>query len=250
VSLTSTLLSVLLLQTSPGGTAFSVEIAKDCAGAKTCTGARWSTFYGAWVRRESKSTAEDRYGEIVRAAVDAASDVLCLDDQDRQRENCAPYPPAIGKRGLRWTRTELATMTTAVAIIESGLREDVQVGRGSARKVSDDGGRGRGPGKEACLLQIHPVIYRRFTQVPLEQLLGRNPQALRECFATGMRMLVNARAYCASQAPRVPWDWATSAMYVSGSSCSDSNSGKTAARTHLFRRMMVAMQQRSRPAKS
>ena len=51
-----------------------------------------------------------------------------------------------------------------------------------------------------------------------------------------------ARAYCTGQAPRVPWDWATSAMYVSGSSCSDSNSGKTAARTHLFRRMLAAMQ--------
>jgi hypothetical protein len=140
-------------------------------------------------------------------------------------------------------------MTTAVAVIESGLREDVQVGRGSAKKASDDGGRGRGPGREACLLQIHPVIYQRFTQSPLEGLLGRNPQALRECFRTGMRMLINARAYCAGQAPKVPWDWATTAMYVSGTSCSSSNEGKTAARTHLFRRMMAVMQQRDRKNK-
>jgi hypothetical protein len=251
VSLTSTLLSVLLSQTSPGGTQYSVEIARDCsAAAKTCPDARWSTFYGTWVRRESKATAEARFGEIARAAVEAADEVLCLDDQERPRANCTPYPGAIGKRGLRWSRLELATMTTAVAIIESGLREDVQVGRGSARKASDDGGRGRGPGREACLLQIHPVIYQRFTQAPLKELLGRNQQNLRECFATGMRMLINARAYCTGQAPRVPWDWATSAMYVSGSSCSDSNSGKTAARTHLFRRMLTAMQQRTRASKS
>jgi hypothetical protein len=250
VSLTSTLLSVLLLQTSPGNTQFSVEVAQDCAEADSCPDARWSSFYGAWVRKESKASAEVRFGEIVGAVVDAADDLLCLDDQERPRPDCTPYPGVVGKRGLRWTRTELTTMTTAVAVIESGLREDVQVGRGSARKPSDDGGRGRGPGREACLLQIHPTIYQRFTDVPLNGLLGRNPQALRECFRTGMRMLITARAYCASQAPRVPWDWATTAMYTSGASCVSANSGKTGARTHLYRRMMAAVQQRSRASKS
>jgi hypothetical protein len=250
VSLTSTLLTVLLSQTSPGGTPYSVEIAKDCTSVAPCPDARWSTFYKAWVRRESRSTAEARYGEIVSAAVDAASDILCLDEQDRPRANCTPYAGAVGKRGLRWTRAELSTMTTAVAVIESGLREDVQVGRGSAKKASDDGGRGRGPGREACLLQVHPVIYQRFTEGSLESLMGRNPQALRECFRTGMRMLITARAYCASQAPKVPWDWATSAMYVSGTSCSTANGGKTGARTHLYRRMIEAVRQKSRPIKS
>jgi hypothetical protein len=250
VSLTSTLLSVLLLQTSPGGTSFSVEVARDCAAAETCPDARWSSFYGTWVRRESKSTAEVRYGEIVRAAVDAAEDLLCVDEQETPRSGCTPYPGAMGKRGLRWTRTELATFTTAVAVIESGLREDVQVGRGSAKKASDDGGRGRGPGREACLLQIHPTIYQRFTDRPLDGLLGRDEGALRECFRTGMRMLINARAYCAAQAPRVPWDWATTAMYTSGTSCSTANAGKTGARTHLYRRMIAAMQQRRGGGKS
>jgi hypothetical protein len=65
-----------------------------------------------------------------------------------------------------------------------------------------------------------------------------------------MRMLITARAYCAGQAPGVPWDWATNAMYTSGTSCSTANSGKTGARTHLYRRMMAALQQRSRASKS
>lgn len=251
MSLTSSLLSVLLLQTSPGNTSFSVEVAQDCAAtAETCPDARWSSFYQAWVRRESRESAEARFAEIVSAAVDAANDVLCLDEQERPRPGCTPYPGVVGKRGMRWTRTELATLTTAVAVIESGLREDVQVGRGSAKKPSDDGGRGRGPGKEACLLQIHPVIYQRFTDVPLEGLLGREPANLRECFRTGMRMLITARAYCAGQAPRVPWDWAATAMYVSGTSCSSANGGKTGARTHLYRRMMAQLQQRTRTGES
>jgi hypothetical protein len=39
-------------------------------------------------------------------------------------------------------------------------------------------------------------------------------------------------------------------MYVSGMSCTSSNEGKTAARTHLYRRMMAAVQQRNRVGKS
>lgn len=246
MSLTSALLSVLLSQTAPGGSPFSVEVAGDCRDAQACQDARWSSFYGTWVRQESRESAKSRYAEIVLAAVQAADELLCVSGDDEPLAGCVPYPGVRSRRGLRWEREELSAMSLSVAIIESGLREDVQVGRGSARKPSDDGGRGRGPGREACLLQIHPTIAQRFADVPLVRLLGRDEESLRQCFLTGMRMLIRARAFCAGQAPRAPWDWATMAMYGTGNSCTSANQGKTGIRANLYRRMIVQVRAKIR----
>jgi len=225
-----------------------VEVATECVQQAECPNARWSSFYGTWVRRESRATAEQRYARIVDAAVTAANELLCVDESGRRVENCTPYTGVSVKlkNPPRWKRDELATMGAAFAIIESGLREDVQVGRGFAKKPSDDGGRGRGPGKEACLLQIHPKVYRRFTDGPLEALMGHEREALLECFRTGMRMIINARAVCSVRARGVPWDWATAAMYTTGHSCTAGNQGKTAARTYLYRRMLAAVRNASK----
>jgi hypothetical protein len=146
-------------------------------------------------------------------------------------------------------------MTLAVAIQESGLREDVQVGRGSARKPSKDGGRGRGPGGEACLIQLHPTISWRFAAVGDElkaraekgdreareaiqqALVGLDQKALGQCIGSGMRALLRARAHCAWAKPKQPWDWATVSMYATGIGCDPDPGGKVARRVMLYRKL-------------
>jgi hypothetical protein len=222
------LLAVLEAQVPPGRTAYSVEPAAD---------GKASSFYGTTVRRESPETARVRYREIIEAAVAEVDFVLA-------------------ESGSKiFTRTELVALTFGVAVQESGLREDVQVGRGRSGKPDDVDGEGRGPGNEACLMQINPVIAWRFADAPMDlklaaekgdrkareaiarTLLGRDRAALSRCFRAGIRMLVHGARWCSGQMSRSAPDWSAVAMYVSGVSCTTSQHGKTAARVNLARRI-------------
>jgi hypothetical protein len=219
------LLALLLKHAPPGHTKYSVEMAPECAWAQdqTCEGAVWSTFYGGWVRHESADSGAERLRLIASAVVDSATELLCLRDDGTKVDGCKPEPGAMlaGGKKPRWRLTELTMVEAAVLIMESGLREDVEVGRGRARKhpkdppTDDAGGEGRGPANEACLAQIHPVIAFRYADAVPEELrkraardergareelaqllLGTSPEALRRCVRTSMRMLIAARAYC------------------------------------------------------
>lgn len=229
------LLAVIQTHVQAGGTGFSVE---------PCPAGVYSSFYKTTVCRESYNHALVRYREVSTAMVTVANEFFCRSGAGAPLERCV-----VDKKVKAWgSPLELAAMSLSVAIPESGLREDVQVGRGWAKKASDDGGRGRGPGFEACIAQIHPTMLRRFG-LSADQLLGREPERLEACLRVQMRMLIHARSYCAWKSPTTPWPWATVAMYGSGASCTTSNHGKTGVRVRLHRRIQPELAARVRRAR-
>src|SRR5688572_12464700 len=166
----SLLFALLVQHAPPGQTAFSVEVASDCVKKETCEGAKWSDFYSTWTRRESAENGAKRYQTIAVALVDTARELLCRAPDDSPLPNCVVAKGVIDRntKRARWDVTTLSVAGAAVAMLESGYREDVQVGRGSARKPSSDGGRGRGPGGEGCLIQAHPQSAWRFSDAAPE----------------------------------------------------------------------------------
>ncbi len=245
------LLAVLIQQVPPGQTKYSLE--PDGSGG---------------FRQESAETAKARYAEISEAMVDAASELLCLDADGKKVDGCTPAPGAMlpGKR--RWRRDELVLTAAAATIYESGLREDVMNGRGKAKHPDALGGEGRGPGWEACNMQLHPTIAWRFADVDdelraraergepgareavMQTLLGRDH--LRNCFRAGMRMLLRARSHCewydqhGAQARGKPgkpsqyhWTFLTFAMYGTGNSCYSPNGSKTSFRSSLAEQLIA-----------
>ncbi len=223
------LLTALLSTAPPGRTAFSVEVAMDCAAdAVECEGARRSSFYGTWVRKESEATGAKRYELIADVLAATAGAVLCLDADGKP--TCEQT-----KAQKRWTLLGLISVTAAIGTYESGWREDVAVGRGKSGKPADDGGQGRGPGGERCLLQIHPTVRDD------DRLLGTDRESLARCFSQGMSMLVQARNYCAWAAPKVDQTWSTVSMYGTGNSCDSINGGKTRPRVELARKLYAQL---------
>ncbi len=263
------LLATLIQQVPPGETKFSLEPATDCAAeAATCPGAIRSD--GGWARRETAEHAKERYARISEALVDAAAELLCVDASGKRLDGCKPADDVQLRGKRRWTLTELAMTTAAAMVYESGLREDVMNGRGRAKKPSADGGEGRGPGNEACLLQIHPTIGWRFAEVDgglraraergepgareevLQGLLGGEPAQLRACFQTGMRMLIRARAHCEwydqygllgrgkpGKPSQYHWTFLTFSMYGTGQSCYSPNGSKTSFRSSMAEQLIA-----------
>jgi hypothetical protein len=226
---TALLVTTLLLAHSRAGEShFSVEPVPECAGAVACEGARWSSFYETWVRQESIATAKARYAVIGEAMSHEVTRALCRDSQERPVDGCTPLPGA-----KRWMWADLAGFTSAIAIMESGLREDVQVGRGRAGKPDDAGGQGRGPANERCAMQIHP------REIDSDALLGTDLEANRRCFRAGIQRIVHARRWCAWRAPKVDWMFATASLYGTGTSCVSSNEGKTGKRAGFARDMIA-----------
>jgi hypothetical protein len=248
-------LTLLISHTVPGHSVWSVEPACP-AEAQSCSGAVRSSHYGgAWVRQETRQHALERYETITQALDQSASELLCEGEAGPFGDECRPAPDAIDwRKRKRWSRLRLEVMAAALAIQESGLREDVQVGRGSSRHASDDGGRGRGPSGEGCLVQPHPASAWIFSEPSpdrelaragnpdarerlIRRLLGTDQDSTARCFMVGLRMLMHARAHCEWSDPTVDWDFATFSLYGTGTSCDSVNKGKTRARTELFRRM-------------
>jgi hypothetical protein len=231
------LLAAALTAAPPGQTAFSVMPAKPGLG-------RPSAFYGFNVVQEDAEHGTERYRRVLGDLAAVAAEF--------QRA------PADGYKLSRLERSPELLMAAglAIAVYESGLREDVQVGRGWAKKASDDGGRGRGPSGEACFMQIHPASVARFAngfdeavteaaergdpkarEAMAQTLLGLDSASVQECWRTGLRMLVHAHRYCAWAAPKTDWDWASFAMYGTGHSCT---SRKTMLRVRLFRKIAAS----------
>ncbi len=171
-------------------------------------------------------------------------------------DSCVPYPGVLRRDGRRrWGTRKLMAATSGLIIPESGLREDVQVGRGSAKKPSPDGGRGRGPSLEVCFAQLHPrYAYRYSDRDPeltpraeagsksakfdlAERLLGTSPEAVGHCLRAGMRTLIASDAYCTWAAPKTDWDFGMYSLYGTGTTCVSANQGKTMVRVRLFRKL-------------
>jgi hypothetical protein len=214
--LADAIFSLMLLAAPPGKSAWSVEVVPitECAAdAQACPGARRSSFYGSWVRKESREHATKRYRVMATALADELAE--------------SPDP-------ANW-----AGMMIALAVNESGLREDVMVGRGRSgrtkpndKQYDDAGGQGRGPGNEVCVMQILPSMAQKYGGP--DALLGGTPEALRLCFRAAIDQLRWARSRCSSVKSRtigknftMSTMYAPLAMYGTGNSCTSSNGGKT-----------------------
>lgn len=244
----------LSVEYHPGNSTFSVE---PCADGKL------SSFYQTTVCKESKATAVARYERKVKAAFRVAEELLCTNVDNKKVEGCTPY---INKKNApRWRFGEFVILALSISGLESGFREDVDNGRGWARDCSkwttvncgpdDVGGRGRGPGRESCGMQIHPDSVGRFSDYTLEDLLGTTDEAYERCFRVGMRMILRSRGYCdwymRTQARkdimRFDGDWVeqTISMYGTGTTCLDYG-GKTLVRAQAFNKMYTTVKQELR----
>jgi len=272
-TMTPWLFLVMVEARPPGDTHFSVAPVADCLGAEVCEGAEHSPFYGTWVRQETSEQGKARYRLLAATQERAIEQVLCVRLDGTQIEGCLPEPVALDrktKKLLFGPQTAVA-LALGAAVPESGLREDVQMGRGFARKCppggprsiegvcgpSADGGMGRGPGGEACVMQILPSSVALFTdgdprliarakagnaaarEALLQTLLGDDPENLARCWRTGLRMLLHAKSYCdwwqsRSKLAKVDPYFAAYSIYGTGTSCISANQGKTTYRYELF----------------
>ncbi len=189
------------------------------------------------MRIESRESAIRRFAGIAVAIADTAERLAACRAQSAEKKACVP---------LDWpgSSRSLGLATLAVALHESGLRRDVQLGELP---------HGRGPAREACLVQVSP------RQAPLyaswvpkadrraiadsskrreklaKSLLGTSPVALGRCFETGMRMLARARGACTSSAS---WSYGMYSMYGSGHTCDLPGAGTV--RNKTFQKLMAA----------
>lgn len=228
-----------------------------------CDDGVYSSFFQTTVCQESRATAIGRYERKTRAAMRIVEELLCKDSDNKKIEGCTPY---INKKNApKWTFGELLILGFAVSGPESGYREDVDNGRGFAKDCTphrttecgedDVGGRGRGPAREACAMQIHPDSVGRFSDYTLEDLLGTTEEAYERCYRVGFRMLLKTRAYCdwntrvnmPSDFQRFPGDWVyqTVSLYGTGTDCYFYG-GKTAVRVAAFNKMYPAVKNKLR----
>lgn len=214
-----------------GRSAWSVEpvpVAECAPDAAACAGAKRSSFYRGWVRKESAATCKVRRDKMAHA--------LALEARDAIE----------------------AGLVLGIAVNESGLREDVMMGRGRSgrtkrtdKQYDDAGGQGRGPSNEACVMQIIPSMAREYGGA--EALLGDSEGALRLCFRAGIAQLRYSRAMCSvrhrirvlptGEREDVGPLFATISRYGTGHSCTSENDGKTARRVKTVRWMTAVIQQ-------
>ena len=230
MNLQALFLQTILTVAPPGHTKFSVSPV-ECQG-EACSKYQWSTFYNSYVKTESVEEGKLRYAIIIDEMIDTAKLKLCMDDDLNAIPNCTRNKSFKG-----WKFVDLISITTASMIAESGLRKDVQDGDGWAQKASDDGGMGRGPGGEVCLVQIHPLVLAKFKVDPLS-LLGVD--GLGTCFGFGMDMFARTRGMCAYKATKTPeiehnWVFETYSLYGTGNTCVSANNGKTSYRESLYK---------------
>lgn len=185
-----------------------------------CRAPRWNAARHAWVRIETRDTALRRYANIAKAlAATTRRLASCRAPDGAPLADCRPI-------GWPGSQRDLALAALAVALHESGLREDIEFGYPPL---------GRGPAGEVCLLQValdqgpreamwlpreerdriraSKSARERFAQT----LLGDSPRALDHCFEVGMRMLNEARHACSRAG--VPWAFGMFSMYGSGATC-------------------------------
>jgi hypothetical protein len=77
------------------------------------------------------------------------------------------------------------------------------VGRGWSGRPSDDGGEGRGPANEACVMQIHPKMGGN------EKLLGLDDESVARCFTRALEMIDDSERHCGRSFERIVSYYAT-----------------------------------------
>lgn len=243
-SLETLLLNLAIQFAQPGASPYSLKPMPECGNDRlaptcqirpvcdepklACRPPFWSRGRNAWVRAESEEEGRLRYAKIVHSLAGTAIKLTKCES-----DGCVNVP-------WEGTSDQLAMAALTVVLHESGLREDIQFGRGPL---------GRGSAGEACLMQLDardaPYLA---SWIPEEQrqeiafskdkreefaqsLLGDSPEALGRCFEVGMRMLVRARASCGTSPD---WQHGMFSMYGTGTTC---NAGVLRNRSQTFQRM-------------
>jgi len=211
-SLASYVLSLALSTFAPGSKVHSLERLPQCGTSEAsptcplepvceeptilCAAPRWEKSLNAWVRVESREAGARRLEVVAQALADAAQ-----------------------HQGAAWQTgpQDLARAMLAAGGWSTGLREDIQVGRT------------RGPAGEVCLMDLQIPTLRSLvpwdlSQLPSEELaqkvVGLEYPELRRCFDAGALLLVRARREAERRCKGSPMDYATFAIYATGSECS------------------------------
>ena len=210
--LASYVLSLALSTFAPGAKFHSLERMPECGLSEKnpacalepvceeptvlCSPPRWDAKVGAWVRIESREAGARRLEIVAQALADAAQ-----------------YHGAAWHAGPQ----DLARAMLSASGWSTGLREDIQVGRT------------RGPAGEVCLMDLQIPTLRALvpwdlSQLPAEELaqkvVGLQYPELRRCFDAGALLLVRARREAERRCKGTPLDYATFAIYATGSECS------------------------------
>lgn len=208
--------------TDPEAPACDLEPQCQTPSHFACAPPRWSDARGGWVvveTREGKLRRMVEYAETLRAA--ALWHTRCRDRSGAVTEACWPTS--------KWPEGPSTLVMAAATAVgwESGMREDIRYGYAPM---------GRGPGGEACPMQLMPEqVLPNATWLPpkeRDRLLARmnaaelrewgaravldGPEALFRCFAAGMNMLSRSRRACATKGP---WVTGMFSMYGTGSTC-------------------------------
>lgn len=245
-SLPELILALMVQHGNPGQSPYSHELLPECGGdpkapscelrapcaepRALCKAPSYSSTRGGFTRVETRAVALRRFATIAKVLAATSSRLMACAEQ-----SCEPL-------GWPGSSRSLALATLTVALHESGLREDVQFGYPPL---------GRGPNREACLVQVAldqgprvaswlaPEERERAVASATEReafaasLLGDSPTALGRCFEVGMRLLSRARRGCG--AAGVAWDYGMFSLYGGGRSCRVPPIGQS--RTKTFRRL-------------
>lgn len=167
-------------------------------GPQCCALPRWLDGVG-WVRTESRDVGAKRLELVAQALADAAQHM-----------------------GAAWQNgpADLARAMLSAGGWSNGLSEGVQVGRV------------RGPAGEVCFMDLQIPTLRTLvpwehSRLPAEELaqtvLGLDYAPVRRCFDAGALLLVRARREAEKRCKGYPIDYATFALYATGSDCSTNN---------------------------
>jgi hypothetical protein len=167
-------------------------------GAQCCSPLKWVDGLG-WARTETRETGARRLEVVSQALADAA---------EHYGAGWAPGPK------------DLARAMLAAAGWSTGLKEGIQTGRV------------RGPAGEVCLMDMQIPTLRalvpwELSRLPAEELaqkvIGTEYPETRRCFDAGALLLVRVRREAERRCNGYPIDYATFALYATGSQCTTGN---------------------------
>lgn len=236
------LLALMVQHGHPGQSPYSRELVPECGSdpkvpscelapacgdpSPLCRPPAYSSVRGGWSRVETRARALQRFAGIAKELARTSSRLM-----DCSAPGCEPL-------GWPGSQRTLALATLTVALHESGLREDIQFGHPPL---------GRGPNREACLVQValdqgprvaswlpadereRILLDPKRREAFASTLLGDDPAALRRCLEVGMRLLARARRGCG--AAGVAWDYGMFSLYGGGRSCRVPPIGQTRTKT-------------------
>jgi hypothetical protein len=243
------LLAMMIAVAPPGQSDRSVVVEPACGttpGKPACDitpPPTWSRSYKAFVHKETRGEALQRYLIIARAIERVSLEMTAPEERGDGAEGPPPWP---------WAPEELARALVTIAHHESSFRRDVHLGVGPfalgdctywdarGRRVGLE--RAREPGvvatscQSVCLMQLNTGGLERARFGFLgKEMVGLDEASTERCFIAGARALVEARARCAATRSAA-WFARSVASYGTGGPC-ETEERWIAARVSTFDRI-------------